>query len=360
MISIEQTISNELTKNVKLYALGAIRELSTHYDFDYNDAVTYLKLDEQKPKKQEDEQKPKKQEDEQKPKKQEDVKPKKQGKSKKQKKPDVELPFCGVKMPGFCSAIKKSQGLYNQCTKVTNNPYCTICQKQAEKNTETGKPNLGDINDRIEQGDEWKDASGKKPVKYVKVMDKLKITKEDAIKVAETYNITIPESEFVIDQPKKKPAKKTVNKNVKNDDKVEEKDENKVDDKEKNKRGRPVKDKVNEETTPGDDLIATLIAEAKQDEEDDSTQTKDVEVPTKDVEVPTKEEKEIPVVENNEDSELEEEEATEVEVVKKTINGKPYLVDNNNLVYDDDENEIGMYDEKENKINYFEVKEEEE
>ena len=250
MISIESIVYAGIVTSTKQCVLSSIRELSSIYGFDYDEAVAHLDLDKIEISKTSTTSKatPTK------------ATPSKAttskatpGKAKKVKKPDIELPFCGIKLEGFCSAIKKSGGLYNQCTKPTKNTYCTICQKQADKNS-TNKPNLGDISERIEQGDDWCDTTGKKPVKYAKVMAKLNISKETAIKVAESFGITISESEFTLDTAKKGRPKKSVSADDTDDEK------------EKKKRGRPTKDKPQEDSTPGDDLIASLIEEAKHEE----------------------------------------------------------------------------------------------
>jgi hypothetical protein len=340
MISIDSMICDNIASVVKQQTLNAIRELSVVYGFDFDEAVSQLKIDEIEVKKEEKPKKEEKSKKEKKPKKSE--KPKK---AEKPKKPEIELPFCGVKMEGFCCAIKKSGGLYNQCTKPTKNTYCTVCQKQADKNS-TNKPNLGDISDRIEQGDEWSDPTGKKPVKYIKIMEKQNISKEQAITVAESFGLTIPETEFVVEKSSKGRPKKSVSANDTDDEK------------EKKKRGRPVKEKENVNKTPGDDLIANLIEEAKNEEEQKPKKKASTKKPKKKDE-PEPEPEPEPVVEKKDDSELEEEDIEEeVEVEKKTINGKNYLVDNNNVVYDEDQNEIGTYDEDNNEIVYFDDEEE--
>ena len=59
-----------------------------------------------------------------------------------------------------------------------------------DKNS-TNKPNLGDISDRIEQGDDWCDPTGKNPVNYAKVMAKHNISKETAIELARDLNFDL-------------------------------------------------------------------------------------------------------------------------------------------------------------------------
>jgi len=252
MISIETAVYAGMAKSIEQYTLGSIRQLATIYEFDYAEAVGKLSLDKIDFSKTNNSPPTKKHTSK------EHTSKEHTSKKSKARKPEIDLPFCGQKMDGFCNAIKKSARLYNQCNKLTQNTYCTVCQKQADKNS-TNKPNLGDISDRIEQGDDWCDPIGKKPVNYAKVMAKQNISKETAIEVATRYGLTIPETEFVLDNVKKGRPTKSVSADDTDDEK-----ENK-------KRGRPTKIKTQEDNSPGDDLIASLIEEAKN--EDVSTET---------------------------------------------------------------------------------------
>ena len=376
MISVDSAVCAGIEESIKNYAMKAIRELSTIYGFDYEEAISHLNIDTMEISKQ----KPT-------PSQPATTSKPKQPKAPKVKKPEIELPFCGSKLEGFCSAIKKSYGLYNQCTKPTKNTYCSVCQKQADKNS-TNKPNLGDISDRIEQGENWSDPTGKKPVKYAKVMEKLEISKETAINVAESFGITIPEDEFTLDKAKKGRPKKSVS--------TEDTD----DEKEKKKRGRPSKEKEQEEKTPGDDLIASLIEEAKQEEPDVKEEPEESKPKKKPSEkkpkkkpsekkpkkkpsekkpkkkASTKKENKKPVSQTtttttqptqNEPqleeaegyhSELEEDQV--IEVRKKEINGTLYLIDNDNIIYDDNHNDIGTYNDETGMISYHQDGSEEE
>ena len=332
MVSIDTIVKESIANSVKQYALEAIRKLAERYEFDFDEATGHVGIGEIEIKVRESKEKVEK------PK-----KVKKSEKVKKAKKPEIELPFCGEKMEGFCCAIKKTGGLFNQCTKPTTNTYCNVCQKQADKNS-SNKPTIGDISERIDKGDDWVDASGKKPIKYIKYMEKHSISKEKAQSVAEIFGMTIPENEFIIDTTKKGRPKKSVS--------AEDSD----DEKDKKKRGRPSKEKENENKSPGDDLISSLIEEAKQDisKSDEKPKKKS----SKKKSSKKKEPEKAIVVEINNDSELEEEDI-EIEVVKKTIDGESYLVDNNNVVYDNEQNELGTYDKENNAIIYFDNEEEE-
>ena len=83
----------------------------------------------------------------------------------------------------------------------------------------------------------------------------------------------------------------------------------------KKKRGRPRKEKVGCDTVAGDDLIANMIADLGELEEE---------------------------IVDDED---------ETEVKKLNIDGKDYLIDNENTVYDmESQEELGFYDKDSNSI----------
>ena len=115
---------------------------------------------------------------------------------------DAVLPFCGVAIPGWCSGVRPTGGLYTQCSngQQLDTPYCKTCMKQANTNG-TGKPNGGDIGDRVAQGNEWTDPKGKKPVNLAKYMKSkgIEITdekKEEIQKAAALLGLKIAESEW--------------------------------------------------------------------------------------------------------------------------------------------------------------------
>jgi colicin import membrane protein len=179
-------------------------------------------------------------------------------KEKKEKKegPKMVLPFCGRIVEEWCEGVKLNHGLYNQCTsEKSNEKYCKSCKKQAETN-ESGKPTLGDINERmLKSSAEYRAEKGKKCVVYSVVMKKLKITKEDAVAEALKFGLEIPEEEFEMPKSQRgRPKKLSESESVKSD----------ADEGEKKRRGRPKKNKTvaDNQTDETDDLIASLVAEA--------------------------------------------------------------------------------------------------
>ena len=179
-------------------------------------------------------------------------------KEKKEKKegPKMVLPFCGRIVKEWCEGVRMNHGLYSQCTsEKSGEKYCKSCKNQAETN-ESGKPNLGDINERMNVSSaEYRAEKGKKSVVYSVVMKKLKITKEEAVAEALKYGLEIPEEEFEMPEMRRgRPKKLSESESVKSGS----------DEGEKKRRGRPKKNKTmaDNQTDETDDLIASLVAEA--------------------------------------------------------------------------------------------------
>ena len=72
--------------------------------------------------------------------------------------PSMLIPFCGSVNDEWCCGVKINQQLYTQCTKgrIEDEDYCKLCQKQSE-NSASGKPNGGDIRERVQKGAAWRD-----------------------------------------------------------------------------------------------------------------------------------------------------------------------------------------------------------
>jgi hypothetical protein len=126
-------------------------------------------------------------------------------------RPTFPLPFMGIKLEGFCQAIKESYGIYNQCINVSKINYthpkyqnvylCDNCSKTVKNH----EPKFGLIQERIEKADNYITKKNKKPLPYSKVLEKLKVnlsfvTKEllkfgvsllpnDEIKINGNFNI---------------------------------------------------------------------------------------------------------------------------------------------------------------------------
>jgi hypothetical protein len=188
-----------------------------------------------------------------------DIKEREGGRKKvvKVTKGGVPLPFTGYVSEECCSGVRQNHGLLTQCpkSKSDSKEYCSGCQKQADKNA-SGKPNSGCISDRLaafESGKEYRDPKGKAPVAYVKVMQKLKLSKEQVEEEAGKQKIELPSDLFNAAIAKRGRPKKN---SAVTSDTDSEKSEPK-------RRGRPKKTGKPVEVSTTEDLFASLISEAK-------------------------------------------------------------------------------------------------
>ena len=234
----------------------------------------------------------------------------------------IVLPYTGEIIEGRCHGIKANYGLYSQCMNLKEkNGYCLTCYKQSIKN-ENGKPNHGNI---LERGMDYKDKNGKIPVKYSVVMKKQNLTREMVENEAQKVGVRIPEEEFETQKTQRGRPKKSTDNTEK---------------KEHKPRGRPRKEKkVIENGNEGDDLIESLVKQAKNiNEKNDDEMESD-----------KKKETEIKENEKESDDEVDDEDDDEEEtaVVVFKIKGKKYLKAADNTLYDFDSHEvIGVWNEK--------------
>lgn len=250
------------------------------------------------------------------------------------KKTKIPLPFVGVVYEEKCKAIKLNHSLHTQCNNnhLKTGDYCSVCQKQSEKNA-NGKPNYGDIRERLNCGLlEYRDVKGQLTKPYVEVVEKLKLSKEDIESECENMGIKIPEQHWV-KREKKRGRPKNTNKTN------EEKNIN------KGGRGRPKKSKeVKSEV--GDDLLEAL----KNAENNDNKQDQHQEDKQK------QQEDAIKIIEkienNNQDDEHEEEEEEEGVIVDEfEFNGVKYLKTDDNILYNYETKEVvGEWNPETNEI----------
>jgi chemotaxis protein histidine kinase CheA len=222
-----------LNKIVSEISKKTILECSKLYNFSYEEALITLNLSnllityEKKPKKKE-----------------------------KKMKASFPLPFNGEIKEECCVGLRHNNGLYTQCQleKKNENGYCKSCQQLAD-NSENGIPEYGKISDRLSCGIfEYVDPKGRKPVSYLKVMKKYKLTKEQVLEEALKLNINILEGHFestVMETKRGRPASMKAPKEP------------------KGSKGRPKKaKKVLEIEGEEEDLFASLVADANQLEEE--------------------------------------------------------------------------------------------
>jgi len=115
-------------------------------------------------------------------------------KEKKVAKSMVPMAFdpCEIREDG-CQGLIYNRGLFTQCTKsqMENGEFCTSCQSEADKNA-SGCPDCGTVGMRLNSGlYEFKDPKGRSPVSYLKVLEKLGLTVEQATEEAGKSGKTI-------------------------------------------------------------------------------------------------------------------------------------------------------------------------
>lgn len=248
----------------------------------------------------------------------------------------IPLPFCGVIVDKDCCGLKLNHGLYTQCQKKGTEtieindkkmPICKSCSNQAEKNT-SGKPNYGVIEDRlVGKTSEFRDPKGKQVVRYGNIMEKLNISRERAENEAAKLGWTIPEEEFEVKKARRgRPKKNVVTSDTESEASIPK------------KRGRPKKEKtVVSNILPGDDLIASLVAQAHSTDKIEETPKKKVGRPKK-VEAPPPP---PPAEESDEE---------EIEVRKFTHKGVDYLRAADNVIYTYESEVVGVWNEDKGEI----------
>ena len=189
-------------------------------------------------------------------------------------KPSTLIPFLG-KVDGWCDGLKLSHGIYSQCTNkpMSTGELCKTCQKQADAN-EHGKPNCGLASERADDMENWRDPKNRSPTHFGNIVMKMELD-VDAV-VAECKRVYALEDDYELPselfeakkQGRGRPKK--VNPIVGDTD-----DEGEP---AKKPRGRPKKatKTVVDVTNNGDDLISTLVAQAKQASEEQSVSESEV------------------------------------------------------------------------------------
>ena len=126
----------------------------------------------------------------------------------KKSKSTFPLPFSSVNACG-CQGLAFNRGLFTQCTKdvMENGHFCQGCQSEADKNA-SGEPDCGTVAQRIATGlYEFKDPKGRSPVSYVKVLEKLKLSVEQAMEEAGKQGIEISDEHFEVKTKEKVSAR---------------------------------------------------------------------------------------------------------------------------------------------------------
>ena len=161
------------------------------------------------------------------------------------------IPFCGDNSRVCCQGIRMNHQLFTQCTNApAGGEFCQTCQKQADKSS-NGKPTYGTMEERKAVPAMDYVGGGKKVVRYSRVMDKLNITREEALAAAAEQGVTISEDQFLVDTIKKgRPSKDTS---------VSDTESENSNSNDKKKAGRPKKASKVVKTTTGDDMIQEAL-----------------------------------------------------------------------------------------------------
>ena len=154
-----------------------------------------------------------------------ETKPKepKEPKASAEEKDKIPMPWTGIADFTSCVGLKAQYGLFIQCGKPCNatsgsfqidNHECRFCNECAKKCDENGKHPVGTIEERIEAGvgKYVNDKTGKKETAYIEVLEKMGITKEQALESAAKRGLQIPD--WMLEKPEKKrgrPGKNTEN-----------------------------------------------------------------------------------------------------------------------------------------------------
>jgi hypothetical protein len=222
---------------------------------------------------------------------------------------EVKLPWCGVKLEG-CVGLLYNGGLYTQCGKVVEGEYCSRCKSKKE----SGKWN-GSVSDRMNCKIGEYSVDGKNEISYMKWLSKNGISREMSEREASSRGLSIPLEHFV--------ERERVRRGRKREPIVDPVVELVVEPVKK-KRGRPRKEKSVSSNSEGEELIASLLKERKEQIEPESSSKKD---------------------------DLGDSDEEETLVIKIEIDGKTYLKSKDNTVFDFmSHDELGIWNEKEQKI----------
>ena len=248
---------------------------------------------------------------------------------KKAKGYDYPLPFLGVVCEDQCQGIKLNYGLHTQCTgKKTDNDFCRTCNKAIDK-SETKKHPYGIIRDRLNADGSillpFYDNKGCKTVCYKQYLMKMKYDVEEVKAYFEQQGVDIPEFYW----------------------------EEEVEEEAIKKRGRPKKQKSL--TDSSDDDLATAISNiVREDDTDDDDNDNEKDKESMKLSSDNSASSITSGITNDDNDDNDDNTETEdesVSVVRIVIDGKNYLLSDDNEVYDaESENLVGHYNKKTKQI----------
>ena len=298
----------------------------------------------------------------------------------KSKKVSIPMPFNGICDDSKCQALKLNHGLYTQCEtkKQKEKDYCKACENQAEKNNV-----LGTMTERMAAGImEFKDNKGKSPTPYMKVLNKLKISKEEAEKEAGNKKVTIDNIHWTEEEVKKKVTKKVAKEVTKEEGEAKEEVKKKVTkkvakDAAPKEEGEAPKEEAKEEAPKEEEASKEKPKKVskprvkKEKEEGSTTSSKKEKVvkekaPKGEKGRPKKEKQETEIASPIDDLfanlVAKEEEPPQVDVVNKIeFQGTTYLKSKTTgVIYTMDQDQVGKWNEQTSTIDFDEEGEEEE
>ena len=141
------------------------------------------------------------------------TKQKKVQESKEEEKEKIPMPWIGQADFSTCVGLKAQYGLFIQCGKTCDvssasfqidNHECRFCNDCSKKCDENGKHPVGTVEERIEAGvGKYVNAkTGKKETIYIVVLEKMGITKEQALESAQRRGFQIPD--WMLEKAEKK------------------------------------------------------------------------------------------------------------------------------------------------------------
>ena len=146
------------------------------------------------------------------------AKQKKIQESKEEEKDKIPMPWIGQADFTTCVGLKAQYGLFIQCGKTCDvssasfqidNHECRFCNDCSKKCDENGKHPVGTVEERIESGvGKYVNAkTGKKETIYIEVIEKMGITKEQALESAARRGFQIPD--WMLEKAEKKRGRPT-------------------------------------------------------------------------------------------------------------------------------------------------------
>jgi hypothetical protein len=187
------------------------------------------------------------------------------------KKSTFPLPFLPANVDlTKCHGLAYNRGLFTQCSKeqMSTSAYCKGCQSECDSSA-SGIPCCGTVEQRLSSGlYEFKDPKGRSPIRYTKVLEKAKLSAEQAEEEAGKLSINIPEEHFALAEKAAKVA---------------------------GAKGRPKKATGAIDAADVADLFSKLTAPCEEKEAEAEAEEKEAEAEAEEKEAEEKEEKEEPV-----------------------------------------------------------------